>query len=155
MTHGYWLKNLSAYLDNEVSERKRRKVEVHLAGCELCQSHLAQWKKIQEIQNQESLLYPEEQVWQAISHRMKAEPIKPLRFWEDDWVTRYIPNPMSAVATAALVILIVLGMQPYLRPQQTQQDTTTPVTIEQFLSNSTDSSSNSNTDTLAMIYGQS
>src|SRR5208283_5208889 len=107
MTHGYWLKNLSAYLDNEVSERKRKKVELHLADCKLCQSRLAHWKKIQEIRKTETFMYPEEQVWQAISRRMKVEADKPLRFWEDDWVTLYIPNPMSAVVTAALVVLVV------------------------------------------------
>ncbi len=154
MKHGYWLKNLSAYLDNEVSERKRKKVELHLVDCKLCQSRLAQWEKIQEIRKTETMMYPEEQVWQAISRRMRAEPVKPLRFWEDDWITRYIPSPVSAVVMAALVVLIVMGIQPYLRPQQIQQDTT-PVTIDQYLSSWTDSTTSSGTDTLAMIYGQS
>jgi negative regulator of sigma E activity len=156
MKHGYWLKNLSAYLDNEVSDRKRKKIELHLADCKLCQSQLAQWKKIQEIRKTETFLYPEEQVWQAISRKMRTEPVKPLRFWEDDWISRYIPSPVSAVVTAALVVLIVLGIQPYLRPQQVQQETTT-VTIDQYLSTFTDSSSGSGggSDAVALLYGQS
>jgi hypothetical protein len=151
MMHRYWLKNLSAYLDNELSETKREKIELHLKNCTICQTSLSQWKKIQEIQSMEVLFQPEEQVWYFISRRLKSEPVKPLHIWEDDWFSRYLPNPITAIVTAALVLLIVLGIQPYLGPQQD----TTPVTIEQYLSSSTDTSSNNGTDVVSVLFNQS
>ena len=149
--HRYWLKNLSAYLDDELSETKRKKIELHLKSCNICQTRLAQWKKIQQFEDREDLLRPEEHVWYSISRRLKSEPVKPLHIWEDDWISRYLPNPISAIVTAALVILIVLGIQPYLGPQQD----TTPVTIEQYLSNSVDSSGSNGVDVVSILFNQS
>jgi len=138
MRHQYWLKNLSAYLDNELSELKLKKMESHLVACTLCQSKLTQWKKIHEIQKEQNLLQPGIRVWQGIYYRMRNEPMRPLHFWEEDWVIRYIPSPLSTIATAAVVILITLSLQPYF----TSIDSNTPVSLDQYLTNGTVLSSN-------------
>lgn len=59
MKHKYWSKNLSAYLDNEVTETKRREIECHLADCELCRSNLTAWKKIRDLRSEETALIPD------------------------------------------------------------------------------------------------
>ena len=150
MRHQYWLKNLSAFLDNELSGSKLNKMESHLVTCTLCQSKLTQWKKVHEIQKDGNLLQPDNRVWQGIYYRMRNEPIRPLHFWEEDWITRFIPSPVSAIAIAALVILIVLGIQPYFQPPET-----TPTTIEQYLTNGTGVSPSNGSDNLAMVFDQS
>ena len=150
MFHNYWLKSLSAYLDNELSESKKQKIQSHLKGCQICQSHLAEWEKTKVIQKGFQLIQPDEAIWYSISRQMKEKPVRPLRFWEDDWVTRYIPNPIPAIATAALVILLVIGLQPYFQTTDTSSET-----LEQYLSNEMDSSTSANLDNFVSLADKS
>ena len=143
MKHRSWSKNLSAYLDNEVSKTKRRKIELHLADCNLCRSKLAVWKKIHEVRNQEPLLIPEPEVWQSISRRIRSERLQPLHVWEDEWLIKWLPNPVPALVTVMVVLFLVFAAQPYLTSIEK-----TDISIDRYLISDTELSSTNGLDIL-------
>jgi anti-sigma factor RsiW len=143
MNHRYWSKNLSAYLDHEISEPKRRKLESHLAECDICQTNLAVWKKIHELRNLEPILTPEPVVWQSIARSIRNDRLQPLHIWEDERILKWLPNPAPALATAMLVLFIVFAAQPFLTAAEK-----TEVTVDKYLTSNTELSSTNGLDIL-------
>jgi anti-sigma factor RsiW len=143
MNHRYWSKLLSAYLDHEVSESKHRKIESHLAECELCRTKLTAWKKIHELRNTEPVLTPAPEVWQSISRRMEREQLQPLHVWEDERILKWLPNPAPVLATAMLVLFLVFAAQPILTAAEKSE-----VTVDKYLTSNTELSSTNGLDIL-------
>jgi predicted anti-sigma-YlaC factor YlaD len=148
MNHRYWSKNLSAYLDNEISESKRRKVELHLADCDLCRANLAAWKKIHELHNQEPLLTPAPVVWQLISRKIRSEKLQPLHVWEDERLIKWLPNPVPALVTVMIILLGVFAAQPILNTTILTTTEKTEVTVDRYLTSDTELSSTNGLDIL-------
>ncbi|MFB3895026.1 MAG: anti-sigma factor [bacterium] len=143
MKHRYWSKLLSAYLDNEISESSRQKLEFHLTECDICQTKLATWKKIHEIRTTEPVLIPAPEVWESISRRMQNERLQPLHVWEDERMLKWLPNPAPALAAAMLVLFLVFAAQPLLTATEKSE-----VTVEKYLTSDTELSSTSGLDIL-------
>lgn len=55
---------LMGYLDDELSEDERRRVEQHLAQCADCASELEEFKKLKAITDEVALVEPEDRIWQ-------------------------------------------------------------------------------------------
>jgi len=55
---------LMGYLDNELSDEQRRRVEKHLAGCSGCAGELEDFKKLKAITDEVTLVEPEDRIWQ-------------------------------------------------------------------------------------------
>src|SRR4030042_1810257 len=55
---------LMGYLDNELSEEQRRRLEEHLARCADCAGELDDFKKLKAITDEVTLLEPEDRIWQ-------------------------------------------------------------------------------------------
>ena len=143
MNHRSWSKKLSAYLDNEISEAKCRKVESHLASCDLCRANFAAWKKIHEVRNLEPILTPEPEVWQSISRRLRNDRLQPLHIWEDERLIKWLPNPVPALVTGMIVLFLVVVAQPILNTTEK-----TEVTVERYLTSDTELSSTNGLDIL-------
>ncbi|MCX7918051.1 MAG: zf-HC2 domain-containing protein [bacterium] len=143
MKHQYWLKNLSAYVDNELSETKRRKIERHLSECALCRDKLTAWQKIHKVYTEESELTPEPELWQTISHRLRTEQFQPLHVWEDERILKWLPNPLPALATVVVVIFFVFIAQSYLTPGEK-----TDISLDSYLTKDTELSASSGLEIL-------
>ena len=55
---------LMGYLDNELSDEQRRRVEKHLAACSGCAGELEDFKKLKAITDEVTLAEPEDRIWQ-------------------------------------------------------------------------------------------
>jgi len=149
MMHRKWLKQLSSHLDGELSEIDTKKMEIHLSDCPVCREQFEKWKSIESAGKSTLLLKPEERIWQGIRQRINIEIEKPLHIWEDDWIFKFIPNPISAIAVAAVVVLIVFVTQPYFQNGDTQI-----VSVEQYLTNGTGLSNANMTDITYILAGE-
>jgi len=148
MNHKRWLKKLSLFLDGELNETDKGKMESHLTNCPLCRQYYENWKKIQSVREQVSTIQPREEVWNHIIRNVRNETLKPLHIWEDDWLSRFIPNPVPAILTAIVVIFIVVVSQPYLQKQEAQT-----ASMEQYLSGGIEISNGNSPDISYIIAG--
>jgi hypothetical protein len=150
MKHQYWLKKLSAYLDDEISVSKRRKIELHLGECEICRSNLTLWKKIHNVRKEEPILTPDPELWQSIYYRLRSEQLQPLHVWEDERLINRLPNPVPALVSVMVVLFLVFAAQPYLTSRIESFPTIekTDISIDRYLISDTELSSTNGLDIL-------
>jgi len=86
---------LMGYLDNELSNEQRRRLEEHLARCADCASELDDFRKLKAITDEVTLLEPEDRIWQD--------------YWSGIYnrIERSIGWIMFSVAAIALIIYVL------------------------------------------------
>lgn len=131
--HQYWYKELSAYLDKELTDKKKNQFEKHLSHCSRCQYRLKNWEKNRLLYRSISKEIPSEQLWLKIEYRLKEEPVRPLPVWESDWLSRWIPNPIPSVAIAIGFLILVWLLQPYF-----YEPAISEISLEQYLTTGTE-----------------
>ena len=55
---------MMGYLDDELSDEQRRRLEAHLAGCPECAGELKEFKRLKAITDEVTLIEPEDRLWQ-------------------------------------------------------------------------------------------
>jgi hypothetical protein len=128
-----WTHHLSAYLDGDLAEPRRRELEAHLAGCADCRAVLVE---LREVVNQARALTdapPAEDLWPAIAARIRtardpavassteapftARPAA-IRRGLLDWLGRRLTFtvPQAVAAAAALIIVAAAAVWLALGP---------------------------------------
>ena len=124
MKHGFTQKNLSAYLDAELTPDKVRKIELHLQSCESC------LRELQEIQLGKAVTTcfenPDwqgtEALWQNIQRLKISTPegdVKNLETKRTDLWQR-LTHPRPAFAIAVLLILFGINLFSNLKQKKFQ-----------------------------------
>jgi len=103
-------KELSSYLDNEVSLNKRVKIEKHLKGCTNCSYRLEQLKKIHTLTQKALCREPKEGFYERLSPRLeegeKRIGLKEKLFeWRYNWRLSLSPVGKMAVTISVLAII--------------------------------------------------
>ncbi len=103
-------KELSSYLDNEVSLNKRVKIEKHLKGCTNCSYRLEQLKKIHTLTQKALGREPKEGFYERLSPRLeegeKRIGLKEKLFeWRYNW--RLSLSPVGKMAVTISIIAII------------------------------------------------
>jgi len=103
-------KELSSYLDNEVSLNKRVKIEKHLKRCTNCSYRLEQFKKIHILTQKALSKEPKEGFYGRLSPRLeegkKRTGLKEKLFeWRYNW--RLSLSPVGKMAVTISVIAII------------------------------------------------
>jgi predicted anti-sigma-YlaC factor YlaD len=103
-------KELSSYLDNEVSLNKRVKIEKHLKGCTNCSYRLEQLKKIRTLTQKALGREPREGFFERLSPRLeegeKRIGLKEKLFeWRYSWRLSLSPVGKMAVTISVLAII--------------------------------------------------
>ncbi|MHC4426857.1 MAG: anti-sigma factor family protein [Planctomycetota bacterium] len=55
---------MMGYVDNELTDERKREFEEHLAGCPQCTAELKQFEKLKAITDEVTLVEPEDRMWQ-------------------------------------------------------------------------------------------
>jgi hypothetical protein len=131
MLHRRIQKQLSAYLDDELSERRRRRVEKHLSSCEDCSLLLQELREISESVASLRQTAPED-LWFAINAKLESVTSPPRsslargRRWT--WERIYpIMKPVAATIGIILIvgtifIRVLLDKPTEIKPDYTQMD---------------------------------
>ena len=103
-------KELSSYLDNEVSLNKRVKIEKHLKGCTNCSYRLEQLKKIHTLTQKALGREPKQGFYERLSPRLeqgeKRVGLKEkLSGWRHNWRLSLSPVEKMAVTISVLAII--------------------------------------------------
>lgn len=103
-------KELSSYLDNEVSSNKRVKIEKHLKRCTNCSYRLEQLKKIHTLTQKALGREPKEGFYERLSPRLeegeKRIGLKEKLFeWRYNWRLSLSPVGKMAVTISVLAII--------------------------------------------------
>lgn len=103
-------KELSSYLDNEVSLNKRVKIKKHLKRCANCSYRLEQLKKIHTLTQKALFREPKEGFYERLSPRLeegeKRTGLKEkLSEWRYNW--RLSLSPVGKMAVTISVLAIV------------------------------------------------
>ena len=103
-------KELSSYLDNEVTLNKRVKIEKHLKRCTNCSYRLGQLKKIHTLTQKAVFKEPKEGFYERLSPRLeegeKRIGLKEKLFeWRYSWRLSLSPAGKMAVTISVLAII--------------------------------------------------
>ena len=103
---------LSAYLDNELNQAERLRVEEHLKACPQCRAELEELKFGDELVRQRPVAEPSNKFLLGFENRVVAQ-LRPRPRWS--WVWRIVPV-LTPVAVAAITVLVVLVNQEKTAP---------------------------------------
>lgn len=56
---------LMGYLDEELSNEEKKRLEEHLKDCAACTEELKEFRKLKQITDEVALVEPEDKIWQA------------------------------------------------------------------------------------------
>jgi len=103
-------KELSSYLDNEVSLNKRVKIEKHLKRCTNCSYRLEQFKKIHTLTQKALGREPKEGFYERLSPRLeegeKRIGLKEKLFeWRYNWRLSLLPVGKMTVTISVIAII--------------------------------------------------
>jgi anti-sigma factor RsiW len=112
VTHARWQRQLSAYVDGELTPHEAGEVEAHVAQCESCREEL------DRLQSLKSLLgrLPERPVPETLWTSIRAQLDQPQQSWGatvEQWLRGVVRRP--ALAAAALVLVAILVAIPLVR----------------------------------------
>ncbi len=106
------MKELSSYLDNEMSLNKRVKIEKHLKRCTNCSYRLEQLKKIHTLTQKALSKEPQQGFYERLSPRLeqgeKRTGLKEKLFeWRYNWRLSLSPVGKMAVTISILAIVSI------------------------------------------------
>jgi predicted anti-sigma-YlaC factor YlaD len=53
------------YLDEELSDKEKNRLEEHLKECSMCTAELQEFRKLKQITDEVALVEPEDKIWRA------------------------------------------------------------------------------------------
>jgi predicted anti-sigma-YlaC factor YlaD len=56
---------LMGYLDEELSDKEKNRLEEHLKECSMCTAELQEFRKLKQITDEVALVEPEDKIWRA------------------------------------------------------------------------------------------
>ena len=56
---------LMGYLDEELSDEEKNRLEEHLRECSMCTTELQEFRKLKQITDEVALVEPEDKIWRA------------------------------------------------------------------------------------------
>jgi anti-sigma factor RsiW len=133
MRHQYWNKQLSAYLDNELSLKAKEKMETHLETCVDCRQRLNLHRQLQREWKSIPELVPNPYLWTRIAAQLDQTPRR-VSLWEQDWVTRILPTPILSLVVMVLMVLMVIVAQPYFSRVEINEVTANTLTEDEEIS---------------------
>lgn len=101
-------KELSSYLDNEISLDKRLEIEKHLQRCTSCFYQLKQLKKIRILIQESPFQKPEPGFYERLSSRLNKKRInlkEKLFGWRYNWQLSLSPIGKMVVTVTVLLII--------------------------------------------------
>lgn len=106
MSHARLERQLSAYLDNELTAGEAREVRAHLEQCALCREELERLRQTKQLLGRLPERSVPDDLWDSLSERLQEAEFSGYRSVRDvlRWVVR---RPAVAVAAAALVIILI------------------------------------------------
>lgn len=105
MNHARAARQLSAYLDEELSPSEIRAVHAHVAGCEACRDELAALRQVKDLLGRLPEMEPPADLWSGV--RARAERAHhPAAVLE---TLRAAFRRPAAAAVAAMVVLILVA----------------------------------------------
>ncbi len=105
---------LTDYLDGQVNEEQKANIEKHLAGCVHCKEYeLAARETVITPFNNTERLSPPEATWDKIRSQIEKEQLQERTNPFANLIrgiksVLYIPKPAFAVATVAIVLLVIV-----------------------------------------------
>lgn len=114
MNHKYFKQQISAFVDNELSEQEVNSLRTHLEGCATCKQQVQELSALRaSIREAATVVLPEAFVY-AVQRAVRRE--------EQEYVTWLAPERFARNAVVALCILValMLGVGSYLAPQAGQ-----------------------------------
>jgi anti-sigma factor RsiW len=111
MNHKYFERQLSAYVDNELSEREAKSVRTHVEGCAVCQQRVQELRAIRKsIRDAASVVLPESFVY-SVQRAVRQQ--------EQEYVIWLGPERFARNIVAALCIFVftLVALGSYLTPQ--------------------------------------
>jgi anti-sigma factor RsiW len=108
-------RNLAAYLDNELSARKARKVQEHLARCPACKLRESELRQSWSLLNAFSTVEPPESLTRSIWTRIIGTQKLPKPYLARSPIAKYIKYALAA--GVAVVILLYLATSPTTHEQ--------------------------------------
>jgi anti-sigma factor RsiW len=104
--HSRMERQLSAYLDNELTTEDAQQVRMHLESCTLCRDELHRLEQVKRLLGALPERAPAPQVWEELRQKLEAHGPR-----ETEGVLEVIRNafrrPALALAAAAFVILLI------------------------------------------------
>jgi hypothetical protein len=115
MNCGQMRNQLVYYVENALSERRKRAVARHLSDCPLCQDELS---SIRDLRERLASLEPPKRDWDSFNWRLSRELAK-----EETPTTRALPwlpaLPLAGIAAVAVVIIVSLVVSARLQEHRT------------------------------------
>ena len=133
MKHHYWNKQLSAYLDNELSKKAKKQMETHLGSCVDCRQRLDLHRQLQGELKSLPELAPNPYLWTRIAAQLDQTPQR-VSLWEQDWVTRILPTPILSLVVMVLMVVMVIVAQPYFSRIEINEVTANTLTEDEEIS---------------------
>jgi anti-sigma factor RsiW len=104
MNHARAVRQLSAYLDEELSPSEMRAVAAHVAGCEACRDELAALRRVKDLLGRLPEVEPPAELWAGV--RARAERTRHPASAVLEMLRGAFRRP-AAAAVAAMVVLIL------------------------------------------------
>ncbi|MCH7760823.1 zf-HC2 domain-containing protein [candidate division TA06 bacterium] len=112
---------LSAYLDGELDEKRRRLVEEHLKGCQECSEELNTLKALDQLARSSKVPEPGEEYWKTLSGRIRSRIIleeEEGRLSRLKNILVQSPGRLKLISTFAVVILVLLVGRQFLNEER-------------------------------------
>ena len=111
MNHKNFERQISAFVDNELSEQEANSLRTHVEGCPVCKKHVQELRTLRtSIREAASVVLPESFVY-AVQRAVRRE--------EQEYVIWLAPERFARNVVVALCILVavMVGVGSYLTPQ--------------------------------------
>lgn len=106
MTHARVQRQLSAYLDGELTPADADQVRTHLAGCAICREELSRLQSVKSLLQRLPERSVPEELWTSIRPRI-GTPAAPLAASLGEMLRTLVRRPVLALGAAALVGALV------------------------------------------------
>ncbi|MBW3660587.1 MAG: zf-HC2 domain-containing protein [Gemmatimonadetes bacterium] len=103
----HWTNRLSDYLDEDMDPRERRRVEAHLAECEMCAAALADLRRIVAEAAALEDVPPERNLWPGIAERLGERRAVVVPLESAARARRRFSLSLPQLAAAVLAVLLV------------------------------------------------
>lgn len=107
MSHARLERQLSAYLDNELTAEDAAPVRAHLETCARCRSELERLRGVKRLLGAVPERTPPAEVWETLRKRLDAPAQSPAAALLET-VRAAFRRPALAAAAAALVVLLIM-----------------------------------------------
>lgn len=105
-----WKKKLSSYLDNELSDRKKLKIERHLESCQTCYNQFKQLERLHRLVQSIPSEKPKTGFYERLSERLSQKELtlgEKLLGGRYDWQLSFPRVGKITIAVSAVLLLSV------------------------------------------------